>query len=101
LIGLRQLPVEALKIDRSVINGMLLERSACDTVELIILLAHKLKLEVIAEGIESAKQLDLLTTLGCELGQGYFFSQPVEATAAGQLLRQRRSAYAKAARISD
>jgi len=92
LIGLRQLPVSALKIDRSMINGMLLDRSACDTVEVIILLAHKLKLKVIAEGIESAKQLDHLLALGCDLGQGYFFSQPLEATAAQQLLPQRSSA---------
>jgi EAL domain-containing protein (putative c-di-GMP-specific phosphodiesterase class I) len=102
LIGLRQLPVEALKIDRSLVNGMLLDRSACDTVELILLLAHKLKLTVIAEGIESAKQLETLTALGCQLGQGYLFSVPVEAKAAGHLLRERSSArYAKAARISE
>jgi EAL domain-containing protein (putative c-di-GMP-specific phosphodiesterase class I) len=58
-------------------------------VELIVLLAHKLKLKVIAEGIESIKQLDHLRQLGCELGQGHLFSQPVEAKAAEQLLRAR------------
>jgi len=89
LSGLRQFPVEALKIDRSLVNGMLADRSTGDTVELIILLAHKLKLKVIAEGIESSKQLDRLHELDCELGQGHFFSQPVEAKAAEQLLRQR------------
>ena len=56
---------------------------------MIILLAHKLKLKVIAEAIESARQLDHLRQLGCELGQGYFFSPPVEAKAAERLLRQR------------
>jgi diguanylate cyclase (GGDEF)-like protein/PAS domain S-box-containing protein len=89
LSGLRQFPIEALKIDRSLVGGMLVDRGTCDTVELIILLAHKLKLKVIAEGIESAKQLDHLHQLGCELGQGFFFSPPVEAKAAEQLLRQR------------
>jgi diguanylate cyclase (GGDEF)-like protein/PAS domain S-box-containing protein len=89
LNGLRQLPVAALKVDRSLIGGMLLDRGTCDTVDLILLLAHKLKLKVIAEGIESAKQLDHLHQLGCELGQGYFFSPPVEAKAAEDLLRQR------------
>jgi diguanylate cyclase (GGDEF)-like protein/PAS domain S-box-containing protein len=89
LSGLRQFPVEALKIDRSLINGMLVDRGTRDTVELIILLAHKLKLKVIAEGIESSKQLDHLHQLGCDLGQGYLFSQPVEAKAAEWLLRQR------------
>jgi EAL domain-containing protein (putative c-di-GMP-specific phosphodiesterase class I) len=89
LIALRQFPVEALKIGRSLIGGMLLDRGACDMVELTILLANKLKLKVIAEGIESTKQFDLLHQLGCELGQGRFFCQPVEAKAAEQLLRQR------------
>ncbi len=89
LNGLRQLPVAALKVDRSLIGGMLLDRGTSDTVDLILLLAHKLKLKVIAEGIESAKQLDHLHQSGCELGQGYFFSPPVEAKAAEDLLRQR------------
>jgi EAL domain-containing protein (putative c-di-GMP-specific phosphodiesterase class I) len=88
LRALRQLPVEALKIDRALVGALLLDRSALDTVELILLLARKLKLKVIAEGIESTKQLDHLLALGCELGQGYLFSQPVEAKAAGVLLRE-------------
>jgi diguanylate cyclase (GGDEF)-like protein/PAS domain S-box-containing protein len=88
LSGLRQLPLDALKIDRSLIGGMLTDRATCDTVELIILLAHKLKLKVIAEGIESPRQLDHLHQMGCDLGQGYSFSQPVEAKAAEDLLRQ-------------
>jgi diguanylate cyclase (GGDEF)-like protein/PAS domain S-box-containing protein len=88
LSALRQFPVETLKIDRSLVGGMLLDRGAYDTVELIILLAEKLKLKVIAEGVESTKQLDHLQALGCELGQGYLLSQPVDAKAAGLLLRQ-------------
>jgi diguanylate cyclase (GGDEF)-like protein/PAS domain S-box-containing protein len=89
LSGLRQFPIDALKIDRSLIAGMLSDRGTSETVELIILLAQKLKLKVIAEGIETIKQLDLLHTLGCDLGQGYLFSQPVEAKAMEELLRQR------------
>jgi diguanylate cyclase (GGDEF)-like protein/PAS domain S-box-containing protein len=86
LSGLRLFPVEALKIDRSLISGMLVDRGTRDMVELIILLAHKLKLKVIAEGIESAKHWDVLCELGCDLGQGYFFSQPVAPEAASKLL---------------
>lgn len=98
LSGLRQFPVEALKIDPSLIGGMLADRETCETVELIIVLAHKLKLKVIAEGIESSKQFDHLRALGCELGQGHFFSPPVEANAAEELLRQRMPVlHAKAA----
>ncbi len=89
LSGLRQLPLDALKIDRSLIGGMLTDRATCETVELIIVLAHKLKLQVIAEGIETTRQLDHLQALGCDLGQGYLFSPPVEAKAAEELLRQR------------
>ncbi|MFZ3278613.1 MAG: bifunctional diguanylate cyclase/phosphodiesterase [Candidatus Sulfotelmatobacter sp.] len=89
LSGLRQFPIEALKIDRSLIAGMLIDRGTRDMVELIILLAHKLKLKVIAEGIESSRQFDHLHALACEQGQGYFFSPPVEAKTAEQLLRQR------------
>ena len=89
LSGLRQFPIGALKIDRSLIAGMLVDRGMRDTVELIILLAHKLKLKVIAEGIESSRQFDHLHALECDFGQGYFFSPPVEAKTAEQLLRQR------------
>jgi len=91
LTGLRQFPLEALKIDRSLVNGMLVDRGIRDTVELIVLLAHKLKLKVIAEGIETARHLDTLRELGCDLGQGYLFSQPVGPEAAGKLLLQRTS----------
>jgi EAL domain-containing protein (putative c-di-GMP-specific phosphodiesterase class I) len=89
IVGLRQFPVEALKIDRSLISGMLSDRSVCDTVELIILLAHKLKLKVIAEGIETGKHWEHLLQLDCDLGQGYFFYPPVDPEAASELLRER------------
>ena len=92
LIALRQLPVQAVKVDRSLIAAMLLDRGALEIVELIIVLAQKLKLKAIAEGIESAKQLEHLQMLGCELGQGYLFSPPVEAPEAQQLLRRRNPA---------
>src|SRR5208282_3818549 len=88
LTGLRQFPLEALKIDRLLIGKMLADRGTYDTVDLIILVARKLKLKVIAEGIETTKQLESLRALGCDLGQGYLFSQPVEARAAGELLSQ-------------
>ena len=89
LTGLRLFPIEALKIDSSLISGMLADREASEMVELIILLSHKLKLKVIAEGIESAKHGERLRELGCEFGQGHFFSRPVEPDAAGKLLRER------------
>jgi len=87
LCGLRQFPVEALKIDCSLTREMLSDRTAADMMEVIISLAHKLDLRVIAEGIESAKQLERLIEMGCEFGQGYYFSQALESKAALQFVR--------------
>ncbi len=86
LSGLRRFPIVALKIDRSLIGEMMADHGAYETVDLLLVLARKLKLKVIAEGIETAKQLESLLELGCDLGQGFLFSQPVPAEAAGQLL---------------
>ncbi len=88
LRGLRQFPVEALKIDRSLVREMQTDRATSDIVELIITLAHKMNLRVIAEGIETSRQLERVLELGCEFGQGYYFSQPLEAKAAQQFVRQ-------------
>jgi len=88
LAWLRRYPLDMLKIDRSLIDNLLTDRPNADIVRLIIDLAHGLNLQVIAEGIEAASSLDLLRKLGCELGQGYLFSQPLEADAAQQMLRQ-------------
>src|SRR5579859_218795 len=88
LRGLRQFPVDALKIDRSLIREMQTDTAAADIVELIIALAHKMSLRAIAEGIESARQAERLLELGCEYGQGYYFSQPLDSKAALQFMRQ-------------
>jgi len=88
LRGLRQFPVDALKIDRSLVREMQSDNSACDIVELIAALAHKMNLKAIAEGIETARQADRLRELGCEHGQGYYFSPPMDAKAAGEFMRQ-------------
>jgi diguanylate cyclase (GGDEF)-like protein/PAS domain S-box-containing protein len=88
LRGLWQFPVDTLKIDRSLVREMQTDRSSSDVVELIITLAHKMNLRVIAEGIETARQIERLRELGCEFGQGYYFSQPLEPKAALQFLRQ-------------
>jgi len=88
LRGLRQFPVDALKIDRSLVREMQADRSASDIVELIAALAHKMNLRAIAEGIESARQVERLLALGCEYGQGYYFTQPLDANAAEQFMLQ-------------
>jgi len=91
LSWLRRFPIDVLKIDRSLVDNLLTDRPSADIVQLIITLAHGLNLKVIAEGIEAASHLERLQKLGCEYGQGYLFSQPVEAAAAQQLLRQQSS----------
>lgn len=76
---LRLFPVDALKIDRSFIAGLGSERSALPFVRAMVTLAHSLGLGVIAEGVETAEQLDVLQSLGCEEAQGYFFAPPRSA----------------------
>ena len=88
LRGLRQFPLEGLKIDRSLVREMQSDNTTSDIVELIIAMAHKMNLKAIAEGIENARQIERLLELGCECGQGYYFSQPMEAKAALQFMRQ-------------
>ena len=86
LRGLQQFPVDALKIDRSLVNDMQADRSCSDLVEMIIAIAHKMGLRVIAEGIETARQFERLLELGCDFGQGYYFSQPLDGKAALQFM---------------
>jgi EAL domain-containing protein (putative c-di-GMP-specific phosphodiesterase class I) len=101
LIQLRRFQVDALKIDRSLVGEMLGNRSVYDIVELIITVAHKLDLKAVAEGIETAKQFERLRELGCDLGQGYLFSRPLEAEAAQQFLQQQRARGNRGSAVGD
>ena len=86
LIELRNFPVEAMKIDQPLVHELLADSGTCDVVELIITLARKMNVRVIADGVETARHLERLQELGCQSGQGYFFSPPVEASSAEKLL---------------
>lgn len=86
LSELRHFPVEAMKIDRPLVREVLADSGTCDVVELIITLARKMNVRVIADGIETARHLERLQKLGCHFGQGFLFSPPVEASAAEKLL---------------
>lgn len=83
---LHHLPIDTLKIDREFISGMVGDSKDFDIVKTIIALAHSLGLDVVAEGIETQEQLNRLRELGCEYGQGFFFSKPLDVEAAGELL---------------
>ncbi len=86
---LRRFPVDTLKIDRSFVSGMDESRQNDEIVQTIMALAKAVKLDVVAEGIETAQQLGHLRRLGCEYGQGYLFSRPVPALDVEEMLEDR------------
>lgn len=86
LAYLRRFNIDYLKIDRSFITNITAGSSDMILCEVIIVMAHKLGMKVIAEGIETKEQLDLLVSAECDYGQGYWFSQPVPADEFEQLL---------------
>lgn len=88
---LQRLPIDNLKIDQSFVAHMKPAGESLEIVRSIITLAHSFGKHVIAEGVETGEQLALLRSLGCEYGQGYFFSKPVETEAAGKLIADART----------
>ena len=90
LSHLQQLPITFLKIDQSFVRRLGTDDDALAIVKTIIALAHQLGRQVIAEGIETAEHLAILRSLGCEYGQGYFFSKPLSPEDAGTLLASAR-----------
>jgi EAL domain-containing protein (putative c-di-GMP-specific phosphodiesterase class I) len=79
LSSLSRLPVDRLKLDRSLIHGMTEDRKGAAVVRLIVLLGADLDMEVIAEGVETEEQLQMLTDLGCKQAQGYLLGRPMAA----------------------
>ena len=86
LAYLKSFPVDCLKIDRSFVEGLRKDPQNQAVVKAIINLAHALNLDIVAEGIETASQCARLRALGCEMGQGNYFSEPLPAEVAGALL---------------
>ena len=89
LAYLTSLPLEALKVDRSFVDGLGIDPRDTAITEAIIAMAHALSLDVVAEGVETQVQLSELTRLGCDSVQGYYFSPPISAEQIGPLLRTR------------
>lgn len=79
LAQLRQLPVDALKLDRAFVAELSAPGQADAIVGSVVRLAHELGLTVVAEGVETALQLELVRTLGCDLAQGFLIGRPVPA----------------------
>ncbi len=83
---LHRFPIDALKIDRSFVNVMSTDEGAMEITKSVIALAHSLRKRVIAEGVETAGQLEELRRLRCDYYQGYLFSKPLDREAAESLL---------------
>jgi EAL domain-containing protein (putative c-di-GMP-specific phosphodiesterase class I) len=86
LSRLPRFPIDALKIDRTFVSNMNTDHDNHEIVRLIIMLAHSLGLSIVAEGTETQEQVSALTKLGCEMVQGFFYSPPVDAKKAFDLL---------------
>jgi diguanylate cyclase (GGDEF)-like protein/PAS domain S-box-containing protein len=83
---LHRFPINTLKIDRTFVNRIGVEGENTEIVRTCLMLAHSLGMDAVAEGVETKEQLAQLRALGCEYGQGYFFSKPLPAAAALALL---------------
>ena len=85
---LSQFPVNALKIDQSFINQMMSDSNQLKIVQAIVLLTQRLDVVVVAEGVENEEQLRQLRAMGCEFGQGYYLSKPLDPQRTAQLLEE-------------
>ena len=83
---LHRFPIDTLKIDRSFVTRMSENNENMEIVRTIVMLAQNLGMDVVAEGVETNEQLALLRKLGCENGQGYFFSKPVHTDGAEKII---------------
>lgn len=85
---LHTFPIDTLKIDRSFVHDMSRNYRNMEIIRTIIMLAHNLKLDVIAEGVETAEQYAQLSALGCQFAQGFYFSRPVDKNDATRLIQK-------------
>lgn len=88
LAYIARLPIYSLKIDRSFVVGMTQNEDAMGIVNSVVSLAHSLKLRVVAEGVETEVQANLLRSLACDEFQGYLFGKPVPSTEVPAILRR-------------
>jgi diguanylate cyclase (GGDEF)-like protein len=88
LARLKKLPVTALKVDRSFVDGLGRDSSDLSIVDAIVNLANSLSLAVIAEGVETREQVEILQSLGATMGQGYLWARPLPAPDLATWLRE-------------
>jgi diguanylate cyclase (GGDEF)-like protein len=85
---LDRLPVDTLKIDRAFVRDMSKAAGQSPIVEAVIEMARNLRLSIVAEGVETLEQADMLRAAGCDFAQGYVYSRPVSAANCGEMLRK-------------
>jgi EAL domain-containing protein (putative c-di-GMP-specific phosphodiesterase class I) len=83
---LRRVPVDRLKIDRSFIKDVTLSEDAAVVAATIVQLAHSLRLQVVAEGVETRAQAEFVIQTGCAFVQGYFYERPMAASKIPEIL---------------
>jgi diguanylate cyclase (GGDEF)-like protein len=98
---LKRFPLNTLKIDRSFVRDLANDNNDAVIVQAIIALAHSLKLQVVAEGVEDAAQLGFLMSFGTDAYQGYLYSKPLRASEFERLLESRALPAAPRAAGSD
>jgi EAL domain-containing protein (putative c-di-GMP-specific phosphodiesterase class I) len=81
LAYLKKLPVDEVKIDRTFVLAMAVDKHDAAIVRSVIALGHDLGLTVVAEGVENKGTADLLSALGCDVAQGFYFARPMRASA--------------------
>lgn len=91
LAYLRRFPIDSLKIDQSFVHGMIADPGDAEIANIIIDLAHSLKLSVLAKGVENTDQLSFMRSNGCDELQGYLFSKALPASEAGEMMRSGNS----------
>jgi len=89
LTHLKRLPLDEVKIDRSLVMDMREQEDNAYIIRSVVDLSHNLKRTVVAEGVEDQETLELLSGLGCDLAQGYFFSEPLPAAELERWMEQR------------
>jgi EAL domain-containing protein (putative c-di-GMP-specific phosphodiesterase class I) len=75
---LKQYDIDFIKIDQIFVKNLSTGSEDLALCEAIIMMAHKLNMRVVAEGVETVEQLELLKAAGCDFAQGYLFSRPIE-----------------------
>jgi EAL domain-containing protein (putative c-di-GMP-specific phosphodiesterase class I) len=86
LSSLHRLPFDTLKIDRSFVREMHTDPALTAVIQTVIALSGSLRLDTVAEGVETDEEAAALQRLGCRIGQGFLFSEPLDPQAAGRML---------------